>query len=107
MGRWAQRRRAGGGSSPDSAPPTIAQLLEAHIDGIVTEQAVYTTPITAGDFSPGDFVSNPSGGTSTIVLQINATTIEIEFDNIVTGDDTLEYAGTNPNVITPDSVAIT
>ena len=108
MGRWAQQHRRGGGGQPP-APPVLAQMdggPATSADGI-TWNVGYTGPITAANFDPASFTSSLEARTGQSVAQVNATTIAITFDDVLNVTQNIDYADSNPEVITPDSESTT
>jgi len=89
MGRWAQRRRNGGG------PQTVKYMVEATITSATTSEVRYNLPVVPSDFGIASFGSTPSGEIESSLAQVNATTIEITWGGPVTGDVNVEYTGTN------------
>lgn len=102
MGRWAQRRRGGG--DPKSVQGALLQIEDANITSTTEVTAEYSGEISAAGFSDGDFTSLNSNETSISVTQFSANELVIEFSGTITGDDQIEYTGTKPGVLTPQTV---
>lgn len=101
MGRWAQRQRGGGGRG--------VVLTEMAAADLATESLVdvgYTAPIDVADFSPADFQSMPSATVGFNISQINPSVLEIDFSSDVSTDTSIEYSGTAPQVLSPQTIPI-
>lgn len=107
MGRWAQRRQAGGGQSAQQPPETTIEhaTIDDTLLGIVN--VFFTAPVSPADFSETDFTSQPSGTVGTVFTDLDATTLQVTFSPAIAADTSLDYAGTAPNVQTPESVLYT
>lgn len=101
MGRWAQRRRAGGGS------PVLNSMIYAAAVGGADADVTYATTIDAAELDPDSFTSNPSGEQGLTINQLTDTKIEISFSGDVSGDTTLLYAGVVIGIRTPQTISYT
>jgi hypothetical protein len=102
MGRWAQRRIRGGGTNPAA---TLIEISTAASDDDSIVIATYTGSIDATNFANGDFTSQPSGAASVAILQDSPNSLEIDFNPAtITGDTFIQYSGTTPGVLTPQTV---
>jgi hypothetical protein len=99
MGRWAQRKRTGGGA------PVLNYIIEATNFGGETAGAEYAYKVDANALSPAAFTSNPSGEIANTILQFDPRRIIIEFDIPQDADTTLVYSGTTPGIVTPQTIA--
>lgn len=107
MGRWAQRRRTGGGPAA-LTPSTLGQLVLAERDAdTVSVHAVWSAPVTDTDFVGSDFETLPGNITIATITQDGANGLLLEFVAPVTLEATLSYTGSAPGIITPDSIALT
>lgn len=103
MGRWAQRRRSGGGSS--LAPPLI-QMIEALNDGI-TLSIEYSGAVTAGDFDTAAFHVQPSDDQPDEIEQNGANGLNLNFSGDISGQTLLEYSGVTAGVLSPQAIGLT
>lgn len=87
MGRWSQRRLAGGG------PPILNYMTFAtQIENDVINVR-FAFPVDATTFDPSDFVSNPSGALATTYAQLQPNLLEITLNSSSAGDDEVQYVG--------------
>ena len=77
---------------------------EAVISGVDQAIVQYTANVTAGDFTPADFASLPSTETGTSVAQLGAAILTITFSGVITGDTDIQYVGTDPPAVTPQTL---
>ena len=101
MGRWAQRQRGGGGGAGTNF------IVSAHKSGVDTVEVTYQQAIAIGNLIADTFVSDPSNEVGTVLTQVSAKVIEVDFDINISTDTTLSYVGENPNVKHPQTVAYT
>lgn len=102
MGRYAQRRRSGGG--PPGAPPLI-QMTEGIVDG--SEVAVvYDGDVTAGDFELTDFLFSDGAQNPTSIAQNASNELLLELLTTVDEGD-LTYSGDVSGVLTPQTIELT
>jgi len=104
MGRWAQRRRTGGGPPAGAALITIT---EAEVTDTTEILVSFSANVNAGDFDPTDFTTQPSNATGTVFGAAGANYINTYFDHDITADTTITYNGTAPGVQSPDVHPIT
>jgi hypothetical protein len=103
MGRYAQRRRSGGG--PPGAPPLIEMIL-ATVDG--TEVAVdYSGPVTAGDFELTDFLFADGAVNPTVIAQSDTEQLSLTTAAPISADTDLTYSGDAPGILTPQTITLT
>ena len=101
MGRHNQRRRAGG-----SHGVSLIGMIAADVDGsdaIVT----YNAPFDPATLSPSDFVSQPSEEVADSITQQSPTQLIITFNTSISGDSTLTYTRTTPEIglLSPQTIA--
>lgn len=101
MGRWSQRRLAGGG------PSTQLQIISATILGTNESELTFNIAYDLGSFNAGDFTSNPSGEIGDGIFQDTPTTLRIGFLGDVSGDFDIDYAGTYPGLASPQNIPYT
>lgn len=101
MGQWSHRRRRGGGESP------LNFIIHAHIQTAARALVTYQFNINAGIQDPTTFQSTPSGEVGFSIAQSDARTLDILFDNPITGDILLTYTGNIPGILTPQTIAYT
>lgn len=104
MGRWAQRRRTGGGNAP-TAGQILGHLVAATIDDATHATGTWNVPVSAGDFDAADFTSASSQETGISIAQAGTYALTVEFSGTITGDADFEYTGDTANLLTPDTVA--
>lgn len=101
MGRWAQRRRAGGG------PPTLNYITEAAAGGAANQMFVrYAQNVDETQLIPSAFEATPSTNTGDTIDQLLPNRIRISFTGDVDTDTTLIYGGSTPGILTPQTVSI-
>lgn len=98
MGRWAQRRRTGGGMSLNF----MTDAVQFDVDKAT---ATYLAPINAAFFTGTEFFTAPSNQTSTSVVQQTANKLTVDFPLEISDDDTLTYTGTVASVLNPQTIA--
>lgn len=104
MGRWAQRRRAGGGPNLD----VEISMISAETGGSLEEILItYSSDVTAGNFDAGDFTSLPSNETGDNLAQGGSDQLIVAFLNPVDTDTSLNYAGSSPGIQSPQTIART
>jgi hypothetical protein len=98
VGRWAQRRRCGGGESINFMTEALSENAE---DMLIT----YLLPVTVADFDRLDFKDNADEFPDEI-HQVSANQLRgIWFASHANG--TLTYSGDVPRVLNPQTIAIT
>jgi hypothetical protein len=100
MGRWAQRKRAGGGPSA----PSLTQIDTATLASNTQADLFYNNSVTATDFDPATFTSSPSGVFGTAITQAGPNEFLIDLTGSAAGDDEIQYTGSVSGVLTPQSV---
>jgi hypothetical protein len=102
MGRYAQRRRSGGG--PPGAPPLI-QILEARADG--TEiYVLYSGNVTDSDFELTDFEFTDGFQTPLTITNDEPETLLLTVTTTV-DEGFVSYNGNVSGVLTPQTVELT
>lgn len=106
MGRWSQRRHAGGGPPlPMSGP--LAEMIEATGGGPGKLNLTYDTDVDGPSFIAGDFVTAPLGLIATSIDVIGPVNIHLHFVGSPGDELSLTYSGSVPGVLTPQTIAIT
>lgn len=103
MGRWAQRRIAGGGPSPTAA---LIEMTAATVTDPDKIQVDYSGDVTAGAFGANDFETQPGTVLGTSISQVASNAIEITFADTINAEATLTYSGGNSGILTPQTVPI-
>lgn len=98
MGRWSQRRLAGGGITP------LNHIIDANNLGGFNATAEYQSNVNAAVFNGDEFLSQPSGTVSNLVVQTSTRTVTITFDDPMGADTSLAYSGTVPGILTPQTI---
>jgi len=98
MGRWAQRRRTGGG------PTQTIVMVDAQITATTDARVRFSAAIDASQLVPGQFDSSPSVEVGDTISQISDREIEITFVSIIGGDTVLGYNGTNYPGLAPQTI---
>lgn len=104
MGRWSQRRLAGGG--PQSFTEEN-RILEAVLTSVDVIDLTYASAVDSSLFSPSNFTALPSGSTATTFTVLDATHFQLNFSVDISTDSTLEYDGSVPGFESPQDVTIT
>lgn len=106
MGRWAQRRTAGGG--PLVSPPTATtQMTIATGAGPGTLEITYTSNVTAANFPANGWILTPTNVRSSGVSQDAANSLDVTFAPFLGTETFVTFDKSVPNVITPQKIAIT
>lgn len=101
MGRWAQRRRGGGGIRD------INKMIAAEVTAPDTELVTYAYAVSASALDATTFHSQPSNEEGIDVFQNGANGIRIVYGNDVSLDTFLSYTGSTPGILTPQQIAFT
>jgi len=102
MGRWAQRKRAGGGGE------SLNYITNVHsVPGIDTLQVTYHAPVDPDALDPAAFQSIPSASFGQGKAPNSETQVEIFYGDDISADTTLDYDGTTPGLLTPQTVPFT
>ena len=101
MGRWAQRRRSGGGNGQPAGAVLSIVGFTAHSSG--SYKITYNGPINVAILNPVDFVSNPSGEVGATIVQLTATELEWANDATNNTDTEIVYSGSAPFVQSPQT----
>lgn len=97
MGRYTQRRRAGG------SPGGLNYIRTAQIVGQTTAQLRYNQATSPTALDGTDFTSNPSGtGGDSWTGQQNGFAV-LEFADDITGDTSITYSGTAAGFVHPQT----
>jgi hypothetical protein len=99
MGRWSQRRRAGGG--PQEIP--ILHMIDAVLDGDTNAEVLYNGSIEATTIDRTSFSSFPSGFVPDAVVNLTSDRLGLSFGDFITGDTEIRYSDGTPNLLNPDS----
>jgi len=100
MGRWAQRRVAGGGIKPNANG--LLQIINATVspDGeIVT--TTWSGTVNPIDFAAADFLSSPSDTEPNNIGQENPNQLDLEYASDIRSEDFIRYIGSTPGILTP------
>lgn len=98
MGRWAARRRTGGG------PPLLNYITRAQIGGPTTVTLTYAADVAAASLDPANFESSPSGASGIGLAQATARVLTLETNDPVDTDSDITYGGSTPGFLTPQNV---
>lgn len=101
MGRYAQRRLAGGGPTPPATGDNF--IVAASQPSADVVRVTYQTVVMATDFAASDF-ENAIPDNPTTITQFSPTQIDLNFAGDVTGANPLSYIGTVPGYLTPDGI---
>src|SRR5262249_46249459 len=104
MGRWAQRQIRGGG--PDVIPPIAVGMASAVIDAGNHHLVVinWTGAVDFAHLDATDFSDPADGATGVSLATINAHSATLTLDVEAADGSELQYVGTTPGLISPDSV---
>ena len=102
MGRYAQRRVAGGGPSFG----LIAIGRARQIGAADTLDVTYTGNVKASTFVPAAFFLPDDSGTGTAIAQFSPNTLRVTFDILTDVQTILDYNGATIGILTPQSVTI-
>lgn len=98
MGRWAQRRLAGGGSV------FLNTINNASIDNAQTVRLIWKGIVDPTKFSPSMFISNPSG---TVPISVTGGTNQqhmfLNFGPDIDTDTSVTYLGAVPGTLAPQT----
>lgn len=97
MGRWAQRRVAGGGQ-----PTTLIAMVRAIRPTPSTVRVNYSGNVQASAFDPSDFETD-SSIEATAVTQFSPNQIVLDFGEDVSGSASVDYSGDTVGILTPQS----
>lgn len=100
MGRWSQRTRAGGGAS-------LNFMTAAVHDDPETMLVDYLNNVSATAFGLTQFSTVPSGAALLTISQQGAKRIQLTWDQDVSADTQINYQGTVPSLLTPQTLAVT
>jgi len=103
MGRWSQRRHAGGAGK--IATPTIV-MVEALSNGDDQLLITYSAPIDANDFLPSDF-NTDDFVTGDEVSQAADNILEVVMADTISLSTSLTYADSVAGVLSPQTITIT
>lgn len=101
MGRWSQRRRAGGGGTPGN------QMVLAFISGANTIDVEFFRPIPAGTINAQTVEIAPSANSPISIIQSDSKTLTYDFGLAVAGTTSLTYSGNDDALLTPQTIAVT
>lgn len=95
MGRWAQRKRGGGGETALNVI-RVAQIIPTQ-----TIRLTYWKPVDASQFAAGAFDTLPDNITCAAVSQIGTYQVDLQMDDNVTDQDEVRYVGDTPGILSP------
>lgn len=101
MGRWAQRRRGGGGS------PTLNQMINVTRDGDEQMIVTYRNVVNVSDLQTSGFLANPGAVTPPGVTQLSPTQLTVDFEADTSAFTTLVYAPPTSGFVAPQQITIT
>ena len=104
MGRWAQRRLAGGGPP---LPVDLIQIVSAVIDGTNFILLTYSAAVDIGDFLNSDFETVPNVRESIDITDPAANELYLEYSGGALAETAITYHGTAPGILTPQTIALT
>lgn len=99
MGRWSQRRRAGG----DAQILNEAFIIEVTRPDNVTASIAYNIPVDASTLNPAAFFSNPSTAEPNSLAQAGTNQVDATFLDDILSDTSIQYIGITPGFKSPDS----
>jgi hypothetical protein len=82
-------------------------MLSASETGGDQENIVYSGGVDANDFALGDFFSQPSNQNPSSISQDGPEGLQLMFSGDVSADTSIDYTGSAPGVLSPDTIAIT
>lgn len=103
MVSYTQRRMRGGGTRPTSV--ALIQIVDATRIFPTAIFVVYSGAVTAASFAAANFNVLPTATAATAVLQITPTVLRINWAASIPGTGNLNYIGTVPGVLTPQTFA--
>ena len=102
MGRWAQRRRYGGG------PATVASMVTAVLQGSLTEILItFSSNVDAAYFPSDFFIVNPSLDSSITINQAGPRALLVDWGLNLTGTTTVTNEIQKPGVVNDQVLAVT
>lgn len=104
MGRFAQRKRTGGGPQLQVLP---ILLLEGFIVTSNEITAVFSGNVTDTDFDNAFFETQPDTFSPDSITQSAANELLLFFSEDITDQTHLSYVGTVPNIPQPQTVPLT
>jgi hypothetical protein len=64
----------------------------------------YNAPVDESDFDPTEFTTSTMRAPSS-ATQYDPTTLSLQFDDDISAESPLTFAGTEPGVLTPQTIA--
>lgn len=101
MGRWAQRRIAGGGGVA-----YLANINSAQVDSVNVLFLTWSSGVNAANLTATDFVTN-GGHHGVTVTQPDDNSTYVNFGLDISDEVTLTYNGHAAGINTPQTIAIT
>jgi hypothetical protein len=98
MGQWATRTRRGGNIS-------LNMMTSATKFDPLTALVNYLNNVDATAFALGQFTSQGSGQTPTFIAQTAPRQLGLGFAFTIAGDNSLNYFGTVPGILNPDTAS--
>lgn len=102
MGRWAQRRRTGGGAASQE---DLIYMVTATVTSSLVITVSYNKAVSSGDLDPTKFVTNEVLVPDS-VEQVDATTVEVVFLDNISATSFLTWSGIVTNVVTPQTIPV-
>lgn len=103
MGRWSQRRRAGGGGA-GFLPIACNPILGVNVIDAFDVQVTFAQPVDIADWDPTNFHDTTTGANGDGAMsQISPNVILMELDDSVNPGDSWTYDGAAPGVCSPQS----
>lgn len=101
MSNYTGKRRSGGGPNL-STPP--AHFTAAEFSAADQVTASYNQDVSALTFTAASFTTTPDGRTPTSVTPTGGDTIRLDYGLTVTDQTDLSYSGTDPGLLSPDTI---
>lgn len=110
MGRWAQRQRRGGG--PGTRPPPTVTITSIEVFDNPTGAMVVTfsADVVDTDFAGSDFFNLDIGSAADAVLGGDPNQLivsAVAWIGLINAGQQVQYTGSAPDVVTPQTVVIT
>lgn len=99
MGRFAQRRRAGGGGTVQN------RIVSAVLTAPTFCKLQYASNISISGLNASDFTSEPTNIDCNDVTQNGARGVVLEWDMAITGETGLTYSGARQDLVSPQTIS--
>lgn len=103
MGRWAQRRRTGGGGQSHLVQMVLADLQADPHFVLVT----WSGPVLATWFATNAFIETENSSDSVAITQSSTNALLIEFADTTASDASVSVSSQTGQAAAPDSIVIT